>query len=158
MVELSETQAEKNKYDKEDIRLQAWKFYTYEYQTNNLTPILGNGIPSIGHSNWGNEFEKTTYHEYGGNGCFSVDVGWAGFYWNFGLVTTIGLIIILLKAILKKKPTNKQYLSYWCIFISITSIASGPILYYHQIISIITVLYLIYGKDRNNSSNYPQLQ
>lgn len=157
MVELTEAQAEKNEYDKEDIRIQAWQFYTYEYQTNSMTAILGNGVPSLGNSQWGNEFREAVYPDYGGNGCFTSDVGWAGFYWNYGLFTTLGLFFLLLKAAFKKKEKKEQYLSYWCIFIIITSVASGPIIIYYQIISIMTVLYLIYGKE-NNGTRHLKLQ
>ena len=157
MVELTEAQAEKNEYDKEDIRIQAWQFYTYEYQTNSMTAILGNGVPSLGNSQWGNEFREAVYPDYGGNGCFTSDVGWAGFYWNYGLFATLGLFFLLLKAAFKKKEKKEQYLSYWCIFIIITSVASGPIIIYYQIISIMTVLYLIYGKE-NNGTRHLKLQ
>ena len=157
MAELSETQAERNKYEQEDIRITAWRFYTYEYQTNGLTTIFGNGVPSIGNSIWGNNYEKTVYWEYGGNGCFTVDVGWAGFFWYFGAIATLGLLILLVKAVRKKKSKDKKYLSYWCVFLILTSAASGPILFYSQIVSIMTVLYLIYGKEQN-SNNHPQLQ
>ena len=39
---------------------------------------MGNGLPSIGNSTLGDKFEKTVALEYGGNGCYYVDVGWAG--------------------------------------------------------------------------------
>ncbi len=149
MVELSEEQAERNKTEKEDIRITAWKFYTYEYQKNKFTAIFGNGVPSIGNSEWGDEFQKTIYFEYGGNGCFTSDVGWAGFYWNYGLFATIGLISLLLKAIFYRKQKNEEYLTYWCIFIFITSITSGPIIISKQIISIMTVLYIIFRNRIN---------
>ena len=157
MVQLSEKQAERNKLEEDDIRIRAWRFYIDEYQTNELTRILGNGVPSIGNSSWGNKFERTVSYEYGGNGCFYVDVGWAGFYWLFGSVATLGLIILLLKAIFKKKSESDQYLTCWCIFVVLTSVASAPILFYYQIVSIVTVLYLIYGKDDKNSNNYSKL-
>lgn len=157
MTELSKEQVEYNKYENEDIRITAWWFYTYEYQTNGWTAILGNGVPSIGNSKWGNDFERTIFPQYGGNGCFAVDVGWAGFYWSFGAIATLCLLILLIKGAVKKKSQNRQYLSYWCVYIILTSIASGPILFYSQIVSITTVLYLIYGKEQY-SSNHPQLQ
>lgn len=153
MIDLSESQAERSQTEKEDIRITAWKFYTDEYQTNKLTRVFGNGMPSIGNSKWGNDFEKTVSYDYGGNGCFFVDVGWAGFYWLFGAVATLSLIILFFKAIFKKKSSDKQYLSYWFIFIILKSIASASIIYYYQIISIVTVLYLVYGKERKNNSN-----
>lgn len=152
MSEVTNNQINNNA-ETEDIRISAWKFYTNEYQTNSITRFLGNGLPSIGNSKWGNNFEKTISRDYGGNGCLFVDVGWAGFYWLFGAFSTIGLIILLIKAILKKKSVDKQYLSYWCLFIVLTSIASAPILFYNQIISISTVLYLIYGKENNCNNN-----
>lgn len=159
LVELSESQAEENNNGDENIRITAWKFYTNEYQKNELTRIFGNGVPSIGNSEWGDEFQKTVYFEYGGNGCFTSDVGWAGFYWNYGLFATIGLICLLLKAIFCKKQKNEEYLTYWCIFIFITSITSGPIIISKQIVSVMTVLYLIFRNKTNiesttNSYNY----
>ena len=158
MVELSKNQIERNKYDKEDIRITAWKFYTYDFQANTITAFCGNGIPSLGKSAWGHKFEKTVSLDYGGNGCYYVDVGWAGFYWLFGLFSTIGLASILIKAILKKKSIHERYLSYWCALIFLTSFTSGSILFYQQIISITTILYLIYGKKRNDSYNNSELQ
>lgn len=153
MAELSKEQAEYNKYKNEDIRITAWWFYTCEYQTNEWTAIFGNGIPSIGNSKWGNDFERTIFPQYGGNGCFAVDVGWAGFYWSFGVIATLCLLILLIKGVIKKKSQNSQYLAYWCVYIILTAIASGPILYYSQIVSITTVLYLIYGKEEYSSNH-----
>lgn len=158
MSEVTKEQVERNNSQEEDIRIQAWKFYTYEYQTNFLTTILGNGTPSIGNSIWGNKFAQKTTREYGGNGCYYVDVGWAGFYWLFGLISTLSLLILLLKGILKQSSRNELYLKYWCLFIILASIASAPILLYKQIISISTVLYLIYGKNKKNRNYHPQLQ
>lgn len=158
MVELSKNQIEKNQYEEEDIRITAWKFYIHDYQTNTITAIFGNGIPSIGKSNWGNKFEKTVSRDYGGNGCLYVDVGWAGFYWLFGLLSTLGLAQLLIKAILKKKAENEQYLSCWCLLIFLISFTSAPILFNQQIICITTILYLIYGKNKINSYNNIKLQ
>ena len=153
LVELTQGQIKANKYD-EDVRIKAWKYYTYENQTNNITLVVGNGVPSF-KSNWGSEFE----YETSSNGCDAVDVGWAGFYWYFGLFATISLITLFIKAIIKFKRVDKEYLSYWVAFIIFTSILSGPILYSHQILSIMFVLYLIYNKDYEyNCSSYIKLQ
>lgn len=157
MSEVTKEQVERNNSQEEDIRIQAWKFYTYEYQTNFLTAIFGNGTPSIGNSIWGNHFEQKTSREQGGNGCFYVDVGWAGFYWLFGIISTISLFILLIKGVLIYRPNNELYLKYWCLFLILSSIASAPILFYKQIVSISTVLYLIYGRNKKDRSNYPQL-
>lgn len=156
MMELSEEQAEKNKYEKEDIRITAWRFYTTDNQTNFVTPFLGNGIPSEGNSVWGIKHMKTIYYAYGGNGCFTVDVGWAGFYWYFGAFATFGLILMFWKGIIRKKNAGKQYLSYSLAFVAISAVASGPILFYSQICSVSLLFYLAYAKE--NSNPHPQLQ
>lgn len=145
MLELSGEQVESNEYDKEDIRITAWNFYTTEFQTNKITPIIGNGIPSFGNSVWGNEVDAITDSQYGGNGCYTVDVGWAGFFWYFGIIATICLLYLFLKAIIKKKSPLMQYTTYALLFIAITSVTSGPILFYQQILSLSIIFYLAYS-------------
>lgn len=159
IMELSENQARNNRLGDDDIRIRAWKFYTTEYQTNNLTPVFGNGVPSMGNSYWGRDYERTVNIAEGGNGCLAVDVGWAGFFWNFGAIATIGLFMLFLHAFRKRKSSEERYLTYWILYICATAVASGPILYYNQIFSISTVLYLIYGtKQRIYSTRRSQLQ
>lgn len=156
MIELSEQQSLENKND-EDIRVTAWRFYTSEFQTNEITPFLGNGVPSFGKSKWGNFVEQTTaLRSEGGNACFTVDVGWAGFYWYFGGIATFGLFLMFWKGIIRKKNTDKLYLSYSLPFVAISAVASGPILFYSQICSVSLLFYLVYAKE--NSSTHPQLQ
>lgn len=156
MMELSEKQAINNRSD-EDIRVTAWRFYTTEFQTNKLSPILGNGVPSYGKSRWGNFVEQTTaLYEDGGNACFTVDVGWAGFFWYFGGVATLGLLLMFWKGIRIKKNKDRQYLTYSLAFIALTAIASGPILYYSQICSLSLILYMAYASKENRNS-HPQL-
>ncbi|MGM9870424.1 MAG: hypothetical protein ACI31E_01350 [Muribaculaceae bacterium] len=143
MLELSEEQRDENE-DEENIRIQAWRYYTIENQTNEITPIIGNGVPSFGLSPWGKQFESDTDT----NKCFAVDVGWAGFFYYFGAITTAALLIILIRAFLLRKPKSQTYLNYWILFLIATSVASGIILYYFQIVSVSLVLYLVYkGKD-----------
>ena len=158
LTELTQEQLSTSANIEEDVRIRAWRFYIYQFQTNVITPIFGNGIPTLGgKSAWGNQYESIVSYDYGGNGCFTHDVGWAGFFWYFGLITTIALFVLLTKAIRKRKNTEEQYLSYWLVFIVITSIASAPILYYNQILSIMSVLYLVYGQNESYSSHYIKL-
>lgn len=163
MMELSQKQAEDNKYDKEDIRITAWRFYTIEYQENIVTRIMGNGLPSIGNSTLGDKFEKTVSLRYGGNGCYYVDVGWAGFYWLYGIFGVLGLLTLVIKASLIALRKKNNYQFYWLLFIIISSVSSAPILFHSQVVSLCIVLYLIFGNDyeRKNkihSVSYPQLQ
>lgn len=147
MMELSESQVERNKYEEEDIRITAWRFYTIEYQKNLLTRIVGNGLPSIGNSRHGDEFGSMINYEYGGNGCFYVDVGWAGFYWLFGIFATVGLACLLVKSAKTSLRQNHHYLFYWFLFILISSVASAPIIFSFQVVSLCICLYLVYGED-----------
>lgn len=142
MMELSETQSDDSE-EEEDIRIQAWRFYTYEYQTNALSPLFGNGMPSQGKSVWGKKFDA----DVDATKCYNSDVGWAGFFWHFGAVTTMALLVLLISAAAKRKPERLRYLTYYLIFIIITSVASGPVLYYWQITNITIALYLIYKKE-----------
>lgn len=140
MIELSEDQRDANDQD-ENVRIKAWRYYTYENQPNALTVIFGNGVPSLGNSTWGVQFDSDTEI----TGCYAADVGWAGFFYYFGAISTICLLALLISALKKKKSFNRQYLNYWLIYLMITSIASGPILYYNLIVSVSMVLYLVFG-------------
>lgn len=147
MIELSEKQIEKNE-SKDDPRIAAWRFYTYENQTNDLSPIFGNGVPAKDKSRWANQF----YSETDDNRCLAADVSWAGYFWYFGAIATISLLIIFIKALLKHKSKDQLYLNYWLVMVMIMSIMSGLILYHFQIISISVVLYLVFkkGGDEEN--------
>ena len=147
LMETSKEQIERNE-DHEDVRLNAYEFYIYKNQTNALTPFFGNGVPSF-ISPWGKRFETEIIHEH----AFAVDVGWAGFYWYFGFFTTLALFLLLCRAIRKRKSKDNKYLSYWLTFIIFTSLASGPILYHYQIVSILTVVYLVYHKEYDSDTN-----
>lgn len=161
MIELSEDQRDANE-ETEDIRITAWRYYTVEGQTNDITPIIGNGIPSVGNSQWGTMYDS----EIDDNKCFYVDVGWAGFFWLFGGIATAALIVVLLKALFKPKPESMQYLNYWLVFLILTSIASGPLVIFYQVVDITVCLYMVYSKadvkpsiaKNVNSTDNTQLQ
>lgn len=139
MIELSEDQSENND-NEEDIRIQAWRYYTYENQESPLNVVFGNGVPSAGNSIWGNIFDSDSET----TGRFTHDVGWAGFFWYFGLLTTIDLIVLIVKAIMYPKPPELKFLNYWLTFILITSVASAPILYWYQVVNLMTCIGMVY--------------
>lgn len=153
MLELSEKQKEENE-EEENIRIQAWRYYTYENQTNAITPFIGNGMPSFGNSRWGVQMES----EFADTGCLFVDVGWAGFFWLFGGISLIALMTLTIKALLKKKSEDKQYLNYWLIFFLITSCASGPPVIYYQILDIMVCFYLVFQKSDDSEATVSATQ
>lgn len=147
MMELSEDQADENE-EVENIRITAWRYYTYDNQTGALTPIFGNGTASYGNSIWGIAFDAETED----NGCFAEDVGWAGFYWRYGAVALAGLLWLMISALSRKKAENMQFLNYGLIYYLLLPIASGPNLYYHQIINLTMLLYMAYACPQTDSA------
>lgn len=142
LIEISEDQRD-DKEEDENIRIKAWRYYTYENQPNALTVIFGNGMPSLGNSTWGVQFDSDTDV----TGCFAADVGWAGFFYYFGLFATLCLLALLLAALFKKKPFEYQYLNYWIVFVLLTAFTSGIIIYSFRIVTICVVLYLVFGNS-----------
>lgn len=147
MVELTESQKESNE-ETEDIRITSWRYYTYENQTNNLTAILGNGLPALGNSRWGIIFDSETED----NGCFYADVGWAGFYWLYGIFCVGALLVLMIGGILKKKTPDRQFLTYSLLLVFLCGFISGMQVYYFQIVSISVLLYMVYGKSPQTST------
>ena len=139
--DLNELQADSNSESSEDIRIQAWRFYTYEYNPNIGTMILGNGIPALDKTRYGIEYSTAT----AASKCYEGDVGWAGFFFYFGLIATVALFMLMWKTLTHRKPPEREYLNYWILFIMITAVASGPILYTFQIFNVVTALYLAYA-------------
>lgn len=153
MVELSEMQAELNE-DKEDVRVRAWRYYTYENQEGIVTVLLGNGVPSLGITRYGIEFDQNMQETK----CYAADVGWAGFFYYFGLIGTVALFVMLAKSAYIAHNRHRDYLLYWLLFIIITAVASGPVVYYYQILIIMTALYLVYAPDEEDGSDHTELQ
>lgn len=147
MVELSEEQVDENE-DEENIRITAWRYYTYENQSGDLTPFLGNGMPSFGNSIWGISFDAETEE----NGCFYVDVGWAGMYWLFGPLAVGGLLWLMIVTLIKKKPENLQFVNYGIVFIFLTNFTSAPTIYYYQIVNVTMLLSIPYCICNQSSS------
>lgn len=114
--------------------------------------IFGNGVPSDGNSIWGTVY----FSEAETSGKLTHDVGWAGFFWFFGILTTIALMALMVLAILQPKPPRMKFLNYWLIFIMITSVASAPILYWYQVVNVMTCLGMVYsssGQEKGESGD-----
>lgn len=140
MIELSEEQVDENE-EEENIRITSWRYYTYDNQTGTLTPIFGNGMPAYGNSIWGIAFDAETEE----NGCFSADVGWAGLYWHHGIFAIVGLLWLMGAALRRKKPDSMQFINYGIVFFFLLCFASGPNLYYFQIVSMMLLLSMAFA-------------
>lgn len=136
-----------NNEEEDDIRIRAYHFYTMELQVNKLTPYLGNGVPSFGNSPWGNYIEKITNI----NRCFAADIGWGGFYYHFGLITTLALAFLFVIGIFVKKKKEYEYTSYILIMIALKAFISGPILYNREIVFLMLIFYIVYTQKQINT-------
>lgn len=151
MIELSEEQVDQNSTEEENIRITAWRYYTYDNQTGALTPIFGNGTPSFGNSIWGIAFDAETED----NGCFAEDVGWAGFYWHYGIFALIGLVWLMAVALKRRKSESMQFINYSLVLFFILPIASGPNLYHYQIVNLTMLLYMAYACPQRDEKAEP---
>lgn len=153
MLELSQEQLDENG-EKENVRIGAWRYYAFENQTNDITPFIGNGIPSIGNSVWGNVFDdEVEYNRY-----YYADVSWAGIIYFFGWIGFAALLILMLQAVFRRKAPEKEYLTYWFVYIILVGIGSGVFIYYNQLTYIMIGLYLVFGTHEKDRDNNPQLQ
>lgn len=140
LIDITEEQIYSNRHEKDDVRVNAWNFFVDTAQANDLTKIIGNGMYSEGNSIYGNKMAKIQSDTY----CYLTDVGWASFYFLFGIVGLIPLIIIFLKSYLKifDGGISIPFVLY-LIFAGVTSFTSGVILYQYQIIVIALSLYTL---------------
>lgn len=145
MIELSADQKDDNEVN-EDIRLVAYAMYLFEFQRNEITQIFGNGVPSLGNSAWGIEFENMTdiLHTY------AADIGWGGFYFHFGLLGTIALFVIFIKAICKRYQEQYKYISYLLVVFLLTNFTSGSIFYRYEIIFLMFYFYIAFSAPSTN--------
>ena len=158
--ELTQEQIDSNNNSKEDIRITAYRYYTYEQWTNTAVALFGHGMYSNnGDSEYGTRMDNETY----ANKCFAVDVGWAGYTFFFGIVGAVCLIILLVSTILHcSRYRSKEYLAYWFTYLIFASIATAPIFYTYTSLVIAIALYLAYcpEDDMHYDSEYyyePQL-
>lgn len=127
--------------NEDDIRIREYYFYGDDFQTNAMTRVFGNGVPSMGNSKWGNDFEYILEYTH----LYASDVGWVGLYWYFGIFTVLGVAFLLIRGVFLYKEKENTYQTYICLALILLSFTSGPILISRQIASVMTILYLVYS-------------
>ena len=135
-------QSELREQNDGDVREKAVMFYLVEYQKNSITPFVGNGVPSLDEGKYGEQWSNDC------EGRLFVDVGWAGYFWLFGGISTVALMFFFFLVIREKMKSDEQYLSFFIIYIFFTSFASAPILYHYQVVLTSIVLSMIYQSSR----------
>ena len=144
MVDLTKSQIEKNKYEDEYIRFQAWDFYTNGYDRDLIQNFIGCGVPSVGNSTYGNKIDRLSRN----NNYYVHDVGWAGFYFFFGLLGTISLIYIMIKSIKIKCPNQNVFMKFYIMAVALLGFASGSILYYNELLCLTLAVYYLSIVDK----------
>ena len=151
MLDMSITQIERSKYDEEDIRIQDYKYFVIECPRNTSQFLFGFGIPSYGNSEWGRKVEQLNIE----TGLIQADTGWAGFYWYYGFLSTLLLILLYYFNLISQIPKTLSYIKYFLCYVILTAIAGGSILYYNEFIISIFCFYFIgkYSTMKNEKSN-----
>lgn len=139
LIDMSKSQQADISSD-DDIRIIAWDFYTNSYQVNWMTRIFGNGVPSMGNSPWGIEFENLTRYLK----VYPSDVGYAGFYFYHGIIALAGLVILFIKGILCKKNKDYGYINYVLFLFVLTNFAGGSIIMPEEVTALMCFFYIAY--------------
>ena len=101
--------------------------------------IFANGVHSYGNSNYGNQMEQLMQRLH----FYWVDVGLAGFYYLFGILGISGMFLLFFKKLIFPVNSNKLWDKYFLMFVILTSLTNGILLYQGKIISICIAVYVI---------------
>lgn len=139
LVEKTESDREaQDQYD--NIRLVAAEYFLEDCPRNISQTLFGHGTPSFGNSSYGRQYEN--FQAF--TGIYREDVGYCGFFYDFGLVSTTFLIFLFVKALFMKIPKRYLYLKYFAGAFLILNIASAPCLANYNIIPFMLCLAMMH--------------
>ncbi len=139
-TKMTKEQMEKNKYEKEDVRMKDYRVFLFDYPRSTMQYLFGCGRASYGNSKYGDELERMSIEEH----LIQVDVAWAGFVFYFGYIAVALLLFIILKSLFQKCPSRYYYLKYIILYISLCSIVGGSILFYDEFLIMFLSIYMLY--------------
>lgn len=145
LLKATEEQISKNE-DTEDVRLRGYKFYMNELQPNVAAHIFGCGRIADEKTDFSHRLNNLIVE----NKCFIGDVGYAGFYFQFGALGLFFLLWIMKASVQKNNNIRKKYCRYFIVYYAIISISSSPIGYKSEFILLTIILYLINIKMDNS--------
>lgn len=139
LVNVTIEQHERNEAaNRENVRVVAARYYGWEAFESPLNRVFGNGVPSY-HSKWGMEVKAHADME----NLYTLDVGWFGFNWYFGIVAVVFMLTICGKAILPRYNPKSNNGRYYFVWLFVTGFMSGSLLYNYEIIVTIIALCII---------------
>lgn len=154
LITTTQNQTEYNESrGREGIRMQAYRHFLIDGQQDVNRFIFGHGKASYDNSAFGDR--ARTFAE--SNNIYQVDVGIAGFLYDFGIIAWIGIISLLIKAIVIKKNSSYSYITYFFMYMILTSFASYSIISVDSIALISAALYIISCDITHRSANKHKL-
>lgn len=137
LIELTVEQNANNKQT-DDVRITEFNYLVFE-KRKPAQVFFGYGIPSFGKSKYGNDFQEmsSTSHIY------REDLGWAGFYYDFGFITLSLVLILMIGALLVPIPKQLIYLKYFLVAYFLLNIASGVMQGNEGLLPLVITLYMI---------------
>lgn len=124
LIEKSQTDYANQVDGNEYVRFGAYKFYLFGVSPNIVAVLFGNGLYSLGKSDYGDYIDKFGRSQ----GYIPADVGFAAIYLYFGLIGIFFFILILYKAITLKVHPEANYAKYYLVFLYVGSFAGNTLL------------------------------
>jgi hypothetical protein len=134
---ISEAQVETLQQGKEYIRIQSGSYFLTEFSPDNISRVLGNGVPYEDISYYGKFVEDLKLE-----GFYLSDVGIFAVYAMFGILAIIAYVLIWIKSLTLPLPKEYYYLKYYLWFLFITSLTSDNVYSYNYLISTVFTLYI----------------
>jgi hypothetical protein len=134
---ITEAQKSDTEDGKNYIRIVAANYFLYQFSPNNVSRILGNGVPYALDSNYA-LFVANLKEQ----GFFLSDVGIIAMYVMFGVLSVLAYLLIWIKSFLYRVPKQYYYVKYYLWYLLITCATSNYIYDESYIITTIFALYI----------------
>ncbi|MCZ2442773.1 MAG: hypothetical protein LC101_03235 [Flavobacteriales bacterium] len=138
IIGIRDALANNFKEGEEYIRVKAGIYFLTEFSHNNLSTIVGNGVPYYGFSSYG-RFEQRLADNHG---YYLSDVGIIAVYVMFGIIAILGYLLIWIKSFTISLPPKFLYLKYYLWFLLLTSLTWYSVYHYSFLISTVLALYI----------------
>ena len=145
LVEVSKAQKDVSDNSQEDIRIQGNRYFFIESQVGLGSVLLGHGIASIGHSEYGKREEARQRESH----IYQADAGWGGIFHDYGIIATLGFAYLLVYGYLRKKGQETRYLSYFYILNFTAAFAHGVLQIPIMLYVLVTSFYILDFKPKS---------
>ena len=138
IMEMTSSQLEsENPYD--HIREIGILYYWNMFPQKGLNTLIGNGIPSYGRSEYGNDAESFADETK----IYLIDISLMAIYNYFGLVTAIILLWIIIRLLCKQGDSQYSYCKYLLAMLILNSLTSGTLISTSEFVFISICAYLL---------------